>query len=65
MIKIKNNVDDIIKYSPSVLFNNRIDSSKQDEIKSDTIGFLCRNLYYEKLTENEICQKIQINDIYN
>lgn len=56
IIKLKENINGKIMYSPSILINNLLDYTKEDEIESDILSYLCKNIKIKKLIDSDICK---------
>lgn len=64
-IQLKERVNGKIYRSPSIVINKIYNNMDEDEIESDTLGYLCKNFQIEKLSESDQCKTYKNKNYHN
>ncbi len=55
IIRLRKEVSGEISNSPAVILNNEFNIEKEDELESDTVGYICKNIKNNNFSNSEIC----------
>jgi hypothetical protein len=55
IIRLRKEVNGEITSSPAVILNNEFNIEKEDELESDTVGYICKNVKNNDFLNSEIC----------